>query len=52
MGVHDNLQIYSVPKFDGHHQHAHPAVVQEQLLVIETFQRVGCSISALCSQPE
>ncbi|KAL4893712.1 hypothetical protein BDV59DRAFT_201489 [Aspergillus ambiguus] len=39
MGVHDNLQIYSIPKFDGYHEHSHPPVIQEQLRAIETFER-------------
>ncbi|GLA65367.1 hypothetical protein AtubIFM54640_007119 [Aspergillus tubingensis] len=39
MGVYDNLQIYSVPKFDGHHEHVHPPAFQEELRRIETFQR-------------
>ncbi|GLA89902.1 hypothetical protein AtubIFM56815_004395 [Aspergillus tubingensis] len=40
MGVYDNLQIYSVPKFDGHHEHVHPPAFQEELRRIETFQRL------------
>ncbi|KAK3374729.1 hypothetical protein B0H63DRAFT_437547 [Podospora didyma] len=37
--VKDNIQVYNIPKFDGYHERAHPAVVQENIKEIEEFSR-------------
>ncbi|KAI4741621.1 Clavaminate synthase-like protein [Aureobasidium sp. EXF-12298] len=38
-GVTDNIQVYNLPKFDGHHQREHPPVLQDHIDEIETFSR-------------
>lgn len=38
-GIKDNVQVYNIPKFDGHHPRAQPAVLQEHIKEIEAFQR-------------
>lgn len=38
-GVTDNIQVYNLPKFDGHHERQHPAVLQDHIDEIEKFSR-------------
>lgn len=38
-GIVDNIQVYNIPKFDGHHHRQHPAVLQDHIDEIETFSR-------------
>ncbi|KAI5263146.1 Clavaminate synthase-like protein [Aureobasidium subglaciale] len=38
-GITDNIQVYNIPKFDGHHERKHPAVLQDHIKEIETFSR-------------
>ncbi|KAK8253660.1 hypothetical protein IWZ00DRAFT_522793 [Phyllosticta capitalensis] len=38
-GIMDNIQVYNLPKFDGFHKRAQPAVLQENIAEIETFSR-------------
>lgn len=37
--IRDNIQIYNMPKFDGHHNRTHPAVLQDHIQKIEAFSR-------------
>ncbi|KAK3376196.1 hypothetical protein B0T24DRAFT_591877 [Lasiosphaeria ovina] len=38
-GVKDNIQVYNIPKFDGFHPRAQPAVIQEHIEEVEAFSR-------------
>ncbi|KAM7183120.1 hypothetical protein V8F33_013791 [Rhypophila sp. PSN 637] len=38
-GVKDNIQVYNIPKFDGHHNRSHPAILQDNIQEIEEFSR-------------
>lgn len=40
-GVKDNIQVYNIPKFDGHHQRQQPRVLAENINEIEEFSRVS-----------
>lgn len=35
----DNVQVYNLPKFDGHHERAQPSVLQNHIKEIENFSR-------------
>lgn len=35
----DNVQVYNLPKFDGHHERAQPPVLQNHIKEIENFSR-------------
>jgi isopenicillin N synthase-like dioxygenase len=35
----DNVQVYNLPKFDGHHERPHPSVLQDNIEEIEAFSR-------------
>lgn len=37
--VKDNVQVYNLPKFDGYHKRAQPAVLQNHIKEIEAFSR-------------
>lgn len=39
-GVKDNIQVYNIPKFDGHHHRSHPGILQDNIKEIEEFSRV------------
>ncbi|KAJ5170442.1 uncharacterized protein N7500_003225 [Penicillium coprophilum] len=38
-GVKDNVQVYNIPKFDGHHERPQPFVLTENIKEIEIFSR-------------
>ncbi|KAK8165042.1 hypothetical protein IWX90DRAFT_427844 [Phyllosticta citrichinensis] len=38
-GIMDNIQVYNLPKFDGFHKRAQPAVLQDHIGEIEKFSR-------------
>ena len=38
-GIRDNVQVYNIPKFDGHHVRAQPPVLRDHLAAIEAFSR-------------
>ncbi|KAJ5503312.1 hypothetical protein N7463_006186 [Penicillium fimorum] len=38
-GIKDNVQVYNIPKFDGHHERPQPSVLTENIKEIETFSR-------------
>ncbi|KAB8073250.1 hypothetical protein BDV29DRAFT_201924 [Aspergillus leporis] len=38
-GVRDNVQVYNIPKFDGHHQRQQPPVLANNIDEIEAFSR-------------
>ncbi|EPQ56027.1 Clavaminate synthase-like protein [Gloeophyllum trabeum ATCC 11539] len=38
-GLRDRIEIYNIPKFNGHFPQKHPAVVQERITEIEEFAR-------------
>lgn len=42
-GIKDNVQVYNIPKFDGHHLRQQPKVLQDNIEEIERFSRV-CSM--------
>ncbi|KAK4624368.1 UPF0676 protein [Fulvia fulva] len=37
--IRDNIQVYNLPKFDGHHKRVHPPVLQDHSKEIESFSR-------------
>lgn len=37
--IRDNIQVYNLPKFDGHHKRAQPKVLQDHIAEIEVFSR-------------
>lgn len=37
--IKDNVQVYNMPKFDGFHKRAQPAVLQDHIGEIEQFSR-------------
>ena len=37
--IKDNVQVYNLPKFDGYHPRAQPAVLQDNIKEIEAFSR-------------
>lgn len=37
--IKDNVQVYNIPKFDGFHKRAQPAVLQDHINEIEKFSR-------------
>ncbi|KAF2140987.1 uncharacterized protein K452DRAFT_229479 [Aplosporella prunicola CBS 121167] len=37
--VRDNIQVYNLPKFDGHHPREHPPVLRDHIKEIEAFSR-------------
>jgi hypothetical protein len=43
-GIRDNVQVYNIPKFDGHHQRQQPPVLAENIEEIEAFSRVSLLI--------
>jgi isopenicillin N synthase-like dioxygenase len=43
-GIRDNVQVYNIPKFDGHHQRQQPRVLAENIEEIEAFSRVSLLI--------
>ncbi|KAK3066741.1 hypothetical protein LTR53_016775 [Teratosphaeriaceae sp. CCFEE 6253] len=38
-GIRDNIQVYNLPKFDGHHKRAQPPVLQSHIDEIASFSR-------------
>ncbi|KAL2837472.1 hypothetical protein BJY01DRAFT_237850 [Aspergillus pseudoustus] len=38
-GIRDNVQVYNIPKFDGHHTRAQPEILATHLAEIEAFSR-------------
>ncbi|BCR87759.1 uncharacterized protein ACHE_40323A [Aspergillus chevalieri] len=38
-GIKDNVQVYNIPKFDGHHHRQQPAVLVDYIDEIEAFSR-------------
>lgn len=38
-GIRDNVQVYNIPKFDGHHPRGQPDVLQKHIAAIEAFSR-------------
>ncbi|KAF9892253.1 hypothetical protein FE257_002030 [Aspergillus nanangensis] len=38
-GIRDNVQVYNIPKFDGHHHRQQPAILQDHIAEIEAFSR-------------
>ncbi|KAL4759989.1 uncharacterized protein BDW70DRAFT_169046 [Aspergillus foveolatus] len=38
-GIKDNIQVYNIPKFDGHHARKHPHILEAHIKEIETFSR-------------
>jgi len=40
-GIHDNVQVYNIPKFDGFHQRNQPRTLQDNIEEIEKFSRVS-----------
>lgn len=39
-GIKDNVQVYNLPKFDGHHERPQPSVLAANIKEIEAFSRV------------
>jgi isopenicillin N synthase-like dioxygenase len=37
--VRDNIQVYNIPKFDGHHSREQPPILQDNIKEIEAFSR-------------
>jgi len=40
MGIRDRMEMYNIPKFNGHFKHNHPQLIQEDIHEIETFARL------------
>lgn len=40
-GVKDNVQVYNIPKFDGHHSRQQPQIVTDNIQEVEKFSRVS-----------
>ncbi|KAL4866782.1 hypothetical protein BDV12DRAFT_187200 [Aspergillus spectabilis] len=38
-GIKDNVQVYNIPKFDGHHHRAQPPLLTKHIAEIEAFSR-------------
>ncbi|KAL2814094.1 hypothetical protein BDW59DRAFT_167296 [Aspergillus cavernicola] len=38
-GIRDNVQVYNIPKFDGHHPRAQPPILASHITEIEAFSR-------------
>jgi len=38
-GIKSQIEIYNIPKFDGHFTHNHPALIEERLAEIEEFSK-------------
>ncbi|OJJ59146.1 hypothetical protein ASPSYDRAFT_203151 [Aspergillus sydowii CBS 593.65] len=38
-GIKDNVQVYNIPKFDGHHERKQPAILASHITEIEAFSR-------------
>ncbi|KAJ0423518.1 hypothetical protein BJY00DRAFT_321648 [Aspergillus carlsbadensis] len=38
-GIKDNVQVYNIPKFDGHHTRTQPPILHTHLAEIESFSR-------------